>query len=122
MSLAFAIYLIERLDVISDVFMSVAFAGSALCVAGILLAPIIREAINDFGICDAGYWIKRGIAAWLVIVALALITPSGKTVAAMYLVPKIVNNEQLTEIAGNSMEALRLLTKDWLNNLAKENK
>ena len=43
--------------------------------------------------------------------------PSTKLAAAMYVVPVIANNENVKAIGGNSLEALRKLTEQWLREL-----
>jgi len=46
-------------------------------------------------------------------IATALL-PSTKLAAAMFVVPAIANNEDVRAIGGNSLEALRKLTEQWL--------
>lgn len=51
---------------------------------------------------------------------LALFVPSAKTIAAMYVLPAIVNNEHIQNATGNTLELLEKLTKDWLKDTIKE--
>lgn len=47
-------------------------------------------------------------------------TPSSKTLAAMYVIPAVVNNEQIQNIGKNGLESLELLTKQWVDELRGE--
>jgi len=60
------------------------------------------------------------IAACLLLLCSSVSTflPSSRLAAAMYMVPAIANNEDVQAIGSNSIEALRLLTEDWLRDLA----
>lgn len=50
----------------------------------------------------------------------AVFTPNGKTLAAMFVIPSVVQNEKLQNIAGNSLSALEKLTANWLKDLSKD--
>lgn len=49
--------------------------------------------------------------------SLLFFTPSSKTLAAMYVIPAVVNNEQIQNIGKNGLESLELLTKQWVDEL-----
>lgn len=51
---------------------------------------------------------------------LALFVPSAKTIATMYVLPAIVNNEHVQNATGNTLELLEKLTKDWLKETIQE--
>ena len=46
--------------------------------------------------------------------------PNGKTIAAMYVVPSIMNNEKIQNITGNGLELLEKYTRQWLEEMTKE--
>ena len=48
---------------------------------------------------------------------LSIFTPSSKTLAAMYVIPAVVNNAQIQNIGKNGLESLELLTKQWVDEL-----
>ena len=50
---------------------------------------------------------------------IAVFVPSSKTIAAMYVLPAIVNNEHIQNSTGNALEALENLTKEWLKDTVK---
>lgn len=52
--------------------------------------------------------------------SLLIFTPSSKTLAAMYVIPAVVNNEQIQNIGKNGLESLELLTKQWVKELREE--
>ena len=46
--------------------------------------------------------------------------PNSKTIAAMYLIPAIVNNEHIQNSTSNALKMLEGLTKEWLEDLIKK--
>lgn len=48
---------------------------------------------------------------------IGIFTPNKKTIAAMYLLPKIVNNEHLKDISKSSLEILDISLEKWLGEL-----
>lgn len=53
----------------------------------------------------------------LISALLTVFIPESKTLAAMYVVPAVVNNEQIQNIGKNGLESLELLTKQWVDEL-----
>ena len=52
--------------------------------------------------------------------SLLIFIPNSKTLAAMYVIPAVVNNEQIQNISKNGLESLDLLTKQWVDELREE--
>lgn len=52
---------------------------------------------------------------------LSLAFPSTKIIAAMYVLPKIVNNNDVQHIANDNLKNLRLLSEKWLMELMQGN-
>lgn len=50
---------------------------------------------------------------------IATFVPSSKTIAAMYVLPAIINNEHIQNSTSNTLEALENLTKEWLKDTVK---
>lgn len=46
--------------------------------------------------------------------------PSSKTIAAMYFIPAIVNNEHIQNSTSNALKMLEGLTKEWLEDFIKK--
>jgi RsiW-degrading membrane proteinase PrsW (M82 family) len=53
---------------------------------------------------------------------LAALMPSSSTVAAMIVIPKVVNNEKIQNITENSLNILQSLSVKWLEDLTKAEK
>ena len=63
---------------------------------------------------------KKAVSCFLIALGLFTVVPNSKTIAAMYLVPAIVNNEHLQNSAGNALGLLEELTKKWLKDMVKQ--
>lgn len=53
----------------------------------------------------------------LISTLLTVFIPESKTLASMYVIPAVVNNEQIQNIGKNGLESLELLTKQWVDEL-----
>lgn len=70
---------------------------------------------------DAKGLLKKLVLPVLVIFFLAyLLVPRPKTLAAMYVIPAVANNEQIQNISKNGLDSLELLTKQWVEELREE--
>lgn len=56
----------------------------------------------------------------LISALLTVFIPESKTLASMYVIPAVVNNEQIQNIGKNGLESLELLTKQWVDELREE--
>lgn len=52
---------------------------------------------------------------------LYILIPSGKTLAAMYVFPRIANNEDIQHITNDNLKSLRFLSEKWLIELIRGN-
>jgi hypothetical protein len=83
-----------------------------------MLAGCVGVGLMAVGITENG---KISIAAWFAIAVSALFgftllaCPSSKTLAAMYIIPPIVNNEQVKIDAGEIYKAAVEFVKDGLD-------
>lgn len=66
-------------------------------------------------------WFIRGCYTFAVILGIYFVVPNSKTLAAMYVIPAITQNEQLRHISENSLQALEKLTQKWIQDIASEN-
>ncbi len=55
----------------------------------------------------------------IICLLIAIFIPSSKTIAAMYLIPKIANNEIVQQIPDKAMNALNLKLDAWIDDMAK---
>lgn len=114
----FEIYLVMQMDSFCVLF-SVLF----LFMGGLALASV-------FVVCEYDTENKRRtlfkkvlmVTATLSVVSLllAVFIPSSKTVAAMYVVPKIVNNENVQKIPDEMLQLFRESIKDMTPRKGKE--
>lgn len=56
----------------------------------------------------------------IVLGLLAALVPNSKTLASMYVIPAVVNNEKIQNIGKNGLESLELLTKQWVKELRED--
>ena len=49
--------------------------------------------------------------------SLVVFVPESKTLASMYVIPAVVNNEKIQDIGKKGIESLELLTKQWVDEL-----
>lgn len=60
---------------------------------------------------------KSFLIAGLIAGFLCVSIPNQKSIAAMIVIPAVVNNQRIQGITGNGLEILNRLTLDWLNEL-----
>ena len=114
---AFDIYLVSLADKIVD---------PAGYIAIVIFVIFLFVASITLGVCDTQEEIKKAKSVlkllcitMVVCGSLAVFIPSSKTIAAMYVLPAIVNNEHIQNSTGNALEALENLTKEWLKDTVK---
>ena len=75
---------------------------------------VASKAAGDCAVSEStGTAFKRVLPVGVILCLLSCFLPDTKTVAAMYVVPKIANNESLDEVA-SSMKTLAL---EWMDEL-----
>ena len=118
----FEMYLFTRLD---NLCPALRITASSLIVA--LIALIVFYGMSklnyDDGVaekCLRGF--KRTLLPAVVFVLFAVAVPTQKEAAAIYLVPKLVNNEQVQDIAGKSLDILTLKLNEWVADLTPSEK
>lgn len=104
-------YWFTRLDFITDL----GVAGMAIIIVFSFTWGFISYAEND--IDTFKQWIKPLLVIWCMFTALAFFTPSQKEVAAIWLVPKIINSEQINNITTNTLTILERYTKEYISDL-----
>ena len=115
----FEMYLFTRLDTLSITATVLLVLSAALCFfAGVVWGvessgynPSESILMGAKRVCRASFGIS--VACLLLVIAV----PTQKEAAAIYLVPKIVNNEQVQDIAGKSLDILTLKLNEWVADL-----
>ena len=105
------IYFIGIADKVGGVF---AFTSIALFIlSAILFVGVLEEqiSINTF---------KKPVLIAFICGLIAIFTPSSKTVAAMIVIPPIVNNEQVQELPNNVLEFINEYLKDAKKSLKEK--
>lgn len=74
---------------------------------------------DDYNIALSGYKITKPLVFILIF---SILCPSSKTIAAMYLVPKIIENKQVSELPEKMIKLLNVKVDDWISDLADEKK
>lgn len=111
------IYWITRLDAIVGV----------LILAAVLL-PVAVFVLAFYGDVrhDKCSYYKTGIVrccvVFIAVVLLSTFVPSTKQFAAIYLIPKIANNEQVQKLPDNAMKFLNGKFEAWIDDMTKKEK
>jgi hypothetical protein len=69
-----------------------------------------------------GKWLKKLIVACIVLFAIVSFIPSTGDLAAIYVIPKIVNNEQCKDIPEKMMGLLNAKLDQWFNESIRKSK
>lgn len=109
---AFDIYLISLVDEIKLMF----FMGPLLYAFWSFLLILFRD--EDWS--NLPRMFKRVSIFIAVMWSIGLIMPKSRTVAAMYVIPAIVNNEHIKEIPNNVAQLTNEWMKKQLDDIAKE--
>lgn len=64
--------------------------------------------------------LKFSVTCVICSILLHTFIPNSKTIAAMYLIPAIVNNEHIQNSTSNALKMLEGLTKEWLEDFIKK--
>lgn len=103
------IYLVDMSETVKYISLGVFLVSlMALIILGIL-------AVDE----DVALQAIKVVVVPVIIVSalLAVFIPDSKTLAAMYVIPAVVNNERIQNISKNGLESLDLLTKQWVDEL-----
>lgn len=119
---AWTIYWFTRLDTLQMIgFLVGILSGIGLLIAGILYQMMSNGDDYDK---DMAKQVKpfRNFALILCCCTLPLgiFLPSSKEFAAIYLIPKIVNNEQVQQIPSKGLDLLNAKLDQWLDDVRKD--
>lgn len=99
------IYLISIADNIINFLIAVTVIGGGVCALYLLIS------LDD---CYEIDWklVKRFLIPYIIFVFLLIITPSSKTLAAMYIIPPIANNQEVQELPKEVLNFIKEYLKD----------
>ena len=113
------IYWITRLDAISTALVVVvAITGSIGAIAAVVSFFIGADEHDDVLYFFRKWPIKLAALAWPVLLLLCCLIPSTKEAAAIYLIPKIANNEQVQQVPDKAMQLLQGKLDEWISETA----
>ena len=118
------LYAVFMLDNVRNLFTGVlALSFFVLFMTVAFYAAIIHEYGSDEGYATA-MKVSRNIAIVCAMIALpsllgVVFVPTTKQAAAIWLLPKIANNQQIQDLAGDSIDLLRQQVKKQLEETAK---
>jgi hypothetical protein len=120
------IYWITRLDGIGEMLAGIAAIGFMVMVCtAIFYAFWIDDKCRE----ERGpHWKRYRMALATLFcvsfmgVSLRIMTPTTKEFAAIYLLPKIANNEQVQKVPENLLKLLNTKMEAWIQDTLKENK
>jgi hypothetical protein len=113
------IYWLTRLDGIVNLSTVMAIFGTVSAIVGTIV--LVVWAVCENGKADNGWWflLKTIIIVWIASILFVLATlfvPTTKEMAAIIVVPKIVNNEQVKELPENVLD----LANEWIKSKKEE--
>ncbi len=108
---AFDIWLITRLDAVWALFLALTIASAAatLCSA---IGWEVRVSENEAAFALRCF--RRSIVALILFALPAIACPTTNEAAAMYIIPKIANNEQVQQLPPKLLN----LTDEWIEHLS----
>jgi len=106
------IYLIGQADNLQQLFVAITVVGCVICFIMGLVCVVTDGEVNPF--MGSRPLLFFAVALAIIGLTLATLTPSSKTLAAMYIIPKIANNEQLQKDGGDIYKLAVEFAKDKL--------
>jgi hypothetical protein len=119
---AFTIYLLLKLDSLVAVFILPTIVLGLVCVAFVVL--LVASTIDELEeiqkkCCKI---LKCFLPVFFIFLTLAVVTPTTKQMCAIYLIPKIANNEQIQNIGDKSLTLVEKKFEEWVNDITKTSK
>lgn len=117
--MTFIIYLIGIVDDVKNVFTILGYSalGVVILAGGMMMGPA-AECNTDNHLFKLGKKIiKRYAPLFLILGFLGTITPDSKTIAAMYLIPKVAETKQLRAIPGKALKLFNLKLDQWIEDV-----
>lgn len=118
------VYLLTRIDNISILLMlPTIFSGVAALILTIMMCVAhVDEWTHENSYNKIKFWLKRSIIVFIMGLTLCSAMPSTKEVAAIYFLPKIVNNEHVQNLPGEAVKLLDTQFKKWISEFTEKEK
>lgn len=116
---ALEVYLIGILDNI-HAMLGYSILASIAAMGAVGIAVLLN--CQDISDIPNGFWkhAKRAMLVLMFLVAGKVLLPDTKLLAAMYIIPAVVNNEKVATMGTNLLETLTALTNKWMMDVIKE--
>jgi len=116
------IYLLSVIDKLID-FWVAGLSVMGMASLGLLIYYLVNMADDCVDVANSILpYLKYVIICFIIFLILNIFTPSSKTIATMYLFPKIVNNEQVQEIPGKALDMLNLKMDEYIESMLPSKK
>lgn len=112
------IYWITRLDSVCMFLIAIGFVLLMLIIFFPLIAEVALE-LEKQSIVKCELLLS---ASLLLVCLCGVFVPSTKEFAAIYLIPKIANNEQMQKIPDNAAKLLNVKMEEWIKDTIKDKK
>ena len=114
------IYLVALVDKMLDVVNSLTFLLSAITVLAIFSVFVCMDDHENKPYAFCKKHIKKWFVALVIVSVVQTFVPSGKVLAAMYVLPPIVNSAAVQELPAELVELARAYIKDTIGNLKED--
>ena len=114
------IYLVALVDKMLDVVNSLTFLLSAITVLAIFSVFVSMDDHENKPYAFCKKHIKKWFVALVIVSVVQTFVPSGKVLAAMYVLPPIVNSAAVQELPAELVELARAYIKDTIGNLKED--
>lgn len=105
------VYLFVIMDnLVIGLFGALVCAGIAVIIG---LCCLIEDSSKEAG----KKWLKWSFPAFILMGLLVIATPNTKQFAAIYVVPRIVNNEDVRAISGDALKMVRIKFEAYLDSI-----
>ena len=120
---SFEMYLFTRLDSLVElcaIFAIIAGTGGAAAIFIFGINGHIED--DDDSKKLVSKIVKRVLPFFIFFLLGAILIPTTKEYAAIYLIPKVVNNEEVQKIPDAALKLFNLKLQQWIGDMTKDNK
>lgn len=118
----FDVYLVMQMDSISDIFIVLSCIFGALAFIGLLAYVPLSDKIDENGMKRHFKRVKVAFVLFIMFCVTSSLIPNTKTLAAMYILPKVANSEFVNETMPTEARELLDLTKEAIRSNLIEKK
>jgi hypothetical protein len=120
---SFSVYLITLLDGVNVFFAGLMWLSAIILVISISASVSVCGKKDDESIKVFDRSLKVSMTSIICIIffgVLTFLTPNTKEAAAIYLIPKIANNEEVKKLPNNLLKVINTKAEEYINGLADD--